>query len=111
MARANRHSCMWLGPVLGSSGTLIGTEKGLVRASAIKRFGETEKWDITAILAMKGTPQRPDPTKPGTHIPTRIRMEPAVPVDMTAFRPARNEDVPRRARLTKEFFKKHGYTV
>ena len=38
-------------------------------------------------------------------------MEPAVPVDMTAFRPARNEDAPRRAHLTKEFFKEHGYTV
>ena len=45
MTRANKaqtewYPGIWLGPVMGSSGTLIGTEKGVVRASAVKRFGE-----------------------------------------------------------------------
>ena len=39
-------------------------QRMVVRASAIKRFGETEKRNIQAILDMKGPPQRPDPTKP-----------------------------------------------
>ena len=41
---------------------------------------------------MKGTPQRPDPSKPGLHIPVRIRVEPEVPFEMPAMRPARNEE-------------------
>ena len=62
-------SGIWLGPVTGSSETLVGTREGVVKASAIKRFGETENWDVNAILEMQGTPQRRDPTKPGLHIP------------------------------------------
>ena len=63
---------VWLGTATGSSETLIGTTKGVVKASSIKRFGRTEKWDVDAILDMKGTPQRPDPTKLGLHIPVKI---------------------------------------
>ena len=101
---------MWLGPATSSSETLIGTTKGVVKASAIKRFGMTEKWDINAILDMKGTPQRPDPTKPGLHIPVQIRLEPEVPFSMPAMVPARSEEGPRRAYIMKRHFKEHGYT-
>ena len=87
-------SGVWLGPVTGSSETLVGAREGVVKASAIKRFGETEKWDVNAILGMQGKPQRPGPTKPGLHIPARIRIEPEVEVNMGGFRPARNEDAP-----------------
>ena len=65
---------VWLGPAMGSSGTLIGTIKGVVKASSIKRFGRTERWDVNSIIAMKGTPQRPDPNEPGFNISLRIRQ-------------------------------------
>ena len=67
---------IWLGPATGSSETPIGTTKGVVKASSIKRIGMTERWDVNAIIDMKGTPQRPDPNKPGLHIPVKIRVEP-----------------------------------
>ena len=70
----------------------------------------TEKWDVNPILDMKGTPQRPDPTKPGLHIPVRIRMEPEVPFSMPGMKPAREEEAPRRTYVMKRHFEKFGYT-
>lgn len=110
-AETEWHKGIWLGPAVGSSDTLIGADAGVLRTNAIKRLPDDEKWDADAIKAMKGTPQQPDLSKPGVHIPTWIRLEPAVPVNMGAHRPARAEEGPRRAYLKKEFFAKHGYTV
>ena len=101
---------VWLGPATNSSETLIGTTKGVVKASTIKRFGASERWDVNAIIDMKCTPQRPDPGKLGLHIPVRIRVEPEVPFDMPALRPARNEEAPRRAYVMKRHYEEHGYT-
>ena len=63
---------IWLGPALISSETLTGTEDGVVRASSIKRSNVAEKLNMEDIASMQGTPQRPDPSKPGTHTPTRV---------------------------------------
>ena len=101
---------VWLGPATSSSETLIGTIKGVIKASSIKRFGISEKWDANAITDMKGTPQMPDPNLPGLHIPVRIRVEPEVPFEMPAMRPARDEEAPRRAYVMKRHYEKHGYT-
>ena len=90
-AETEWHSGVWLGPANSSSETLVGISRGVVKAYSIKRFGMTEKWDVNAILDMKGTPQQPDPTKPGLHIPVRIRMEPEVPFNMPDMMPAREE--------------------
>ena len=87
---------IWLGPATISSETLIGTPTGVVRARAIKRFEEAEKWDVGAVLGMKRTPQRPNPNKPGLHIPIQIRLEPEVPVDMTAMKNDKEEEAPGR---------------
>ncbi len=82
----------------------------MVKASTIKRFGISERWDVNAIVDTKGAPQRPDPSKPGLHIPVRIRVEPEVPFEMPAMRPARNEEAPRRAYVMKRHYVEHGYT-
>ena len=95
-------------PSAFSSETLIGKSAGVVRASAIKRFGE--KSDVNAILEMKGTPQQPDPKQPGLHIPIGIRLKPEVPIVMPGMRPARTEDAPKWAYLKKYNFQEHGYT-
>ena len=52
----------------------------------------TERWDVNAIVDMEGAPLRPDPNKPGLHIPVRIRVEPVVPFDIPVMRLARDED-------------------
>ena len=101
---------MWLGPADRNTETLIGTSKGVVRAHTVERLTPSTKWDINYILDMKGTPQRPDPSKPGLHIPVRIRMEPAVTTQMPGTRPARKEEGPRSAYFSKEDFKNFGFT-
>ena len=64
--RQNKAETEWfegilLGPATGSSETLVGTEGGVVRASAIKRHDPSQRWDKKAIKEMQGTPQQPDP--------------------------------------------------
>ena len=78
--------------------------------SAIKRFGRREKWDVSAVLDMKGTPQRPDPTKFGLHIPVQIRLEPEVPFSMPAMKPVPEEERPRRPYIMKRHFEEFKYT-
>ena len=101
---------VWLGPAERNTETLIGTSKGVVRAHTVERLSPSTKWDINYILDMRGTPQRPDPSKPGLHIPVRIRMDPDVPVQMPASRPARKEEGPRSAYLSRDDFKRYGFT-
>ena len=85
---------VWLGPSLRSTETLVGTSKGVVRAYTTERLSPSTQWDINQILDMRGTPQRPDPSKPGLSIPVKIRLEPDVKIDMPASRPARKEEGP-----------------
>ena len=86
---------IWLGPATGSSETLIGTLEGVVRASSVKRHDLSQRWGKAMMNGMQGTPQQPDPSKPGLHIPVRIRMDPPVEVDMPNLRPQREEDMPK----------------
>ena len=98
---------VWLGPADRNTETLIGTPNGVVRAHTVERLSPSTKWDINCILDMRGTPQRPDSSKPGLHIPVRIRMDPDVLVQMPASRPARS---PRSAYLSRDDFKRYGFT-
>ena len=82
----------------------------MVKAYTTERLSPSVQWDINQILDMKGTPQRPDPTKPGLSIPVKIRLEPDVKIDMPITRPARKEECPRDVYLSKEDFRKFGFT-
>ena len=66
----------------------------MIRAYSIKRFEVPQHWDVQAILDMQGTLQKPDPNKPGLHIPIRIRLEP--PVEVMVPGPEREEEAPKR---------------
>ena len=59
---------------------------------------------------MQGTPQQPDPSKPGLHLPVRIRMDTPAQVDMPALRPQREEDMLKGAYIKRRRFEKFGYT-
>ena len=72
----------------------------MAKASTIKRFGVSERWDVNAIVDMKGTPQRLDPGKLGAYH-SKDTGGPEVPFEMPAMRPARNEEAPRRAYVMK----------
>jgi len=101
---------VWLGPSLRSTETLVGTSKGVVRAYTTERLSPSTQWDINQILDMRGTPQRPDPSKPGLSIPVKIRLEPDVRIDMPVSRPARKEEGPRDIYFSEADFRKFGFT-
>ena len=78
-----------------------------MKAYATERLSLSVKWDINQILDMKGTPQRPDPTKPGLSIPVKIRLEPDVSIDNhEAGKEGRGAQsrVPQQGRLQKLWF-------
>ena len=102
---------VWLGHTRSSNETLIGTKEGVVRAWAVKRMSEEERWSAQAIREMQGTPARPNPNMPGNDVPVQIHVPieiegPAIPHP----EPARNEDGARRTYLKAKDFEKHGYS-
>ena len=66
---------VWLGHARGSSGTLVGTPSGVVRAWTIIRTPSGERWNADAISKMQGAPSRPSTAMPGLHIPIAIHIE------------------------------------
>ena len=62
---------LWLGHSRRSNEAIIGTREGVVRAYAVKRMDEESRWDAKYLQEMKGTPQQPDPSRPGLAIPHR----------------------------------------
>ena len=102
---------VWLGHARGSNESLVGTADGVVRAWAIKRKAEGERWCKERIQNIRGTPQRPNPNMPGSDIPIHVRVHLEEPGMMPAdVRPARNEGVPRRTYLKPRDFRKHGFS-
>ena len=100
---------VWLGHARGSNECLIGTPAGVVRAWAIKRRPEEERWCADNLEAVQGTPARPNPNLPGRDIPVHIYLpDPAGEVPEPA--PERAEEGTRRTYLKKRDFEKHGYT-
>lgn len=101
---------IWLGHSRGSNEAIIGTQEGAVKAYAVKRQDEDHRWDAELIKALQGTPQQPDPNRPGIAIPIRINFDP----------PAEEEPIPvdadekrrtiRRMRITSHLLHKYGYT-
>ena len=77
-----------------------------MRAYSVERLSLSVSWDINRIIDMKGTPQKPDQSKPGLNIPVKIRLEPEVVIDMQIMRPARKKEGPRAAYLSNEDFRK-----
>ena len=66
---------VWLGHSRSSNESLIGTASGVVRAWSIKRRPEGERWSAEAIRSIQGTPQQPDPSRIGMHIPVRLEED------------------------------------
>ena len=65
---------LWLGHARASNDFVIGTRDGVVRAWAIKRKLEGERWDKELITNMTGTPSRPNPQTQGADIPIRVNL-------------------------------------
>ena len=101
---------IWLGHSRASNEMLIGTREGVVRAYAVKRQDEDQRWDGSLIKEMKGTPQQPNPNKPGMTIPIKIRFDEPEAAEPIPSVPAREEKGMRRMGITEALLKKYGYT-
>ena len=84
---------LWLGHSRRSKKAIIGTRAGVVRAYAVKRMDEESRWDATYLQEMKGTPQQPDPSRPGLAIPIKVNIDP--PHEKSPEPAERSTDTPR----------------
>ncbi len=89
---------VWLEHQRSSNEVLVGTNLGVVRAHSIKRREPEQRWDKEAIKAMIGTPQQPDPTKPGAKIPIRVSFDAAEAGEPVPSELPKNEGPARRNR-------------
>ena len=101
---------IWLGHSHNSNETIIGTTDGAIRAFAIQRQPEADRWDADRIRNIKGTPQKPNPSKLGIEIPIKIRFEPTPVVSNPPVVLLRREVAPRKMKITQRLIDKYGMT-
>ena len=76
-----------------------------------ERRSDGSRWDADLIKNMQGTPQQPDPKRPGVGIPIKVRFsEPAHVDEAIPNQPARQEQGPRRMRIMPYMLEKYGFT-
>ena len=98
---------VWLGHASNSNEVLIGTAEGVVRAFAVIRKPPDERWDASRLRDMRGTPEQPDPSKPGSRIPIKIRFDTPVLDRVDEAIPLRREKGVRRMKITKRMLEEH----
>ena len=103
---------IWLGHARHSNEHVIGTRLGAVRAYAIKRKPDDQRWDAELLKDLKGTPQQPDPERAGITVPISVRIEP-LPVEQRGPQDTAREEPRqiRRMRITEALLQQHGYTA
>ena len=62
---------IWLGHMDRSPEAVIGTREGCVKAWAIRRKPEGNRWDAAEIRQMRGTPEEPSQEKGGNRFPRK----------------------------------------
>ena len=101
---------VWLGHTRDSNEAIVGTVDASVRAYAVKRMADDERWNAENIQQMQGLPQQPDPKRPGLRVPIRITLG----EEVTEVQPREVqkdvEPLPRRMGITATELEKYGYT-
>ena len=101
---------IWLGHTRNSAEHILGTTRGAVKAYSVKRQDPDNQWNGAAMKSMTGTPQQPDPLRPGLHVPIHINFDPSsVSHEPQADHIAPRE--PKRMHITKKILEKYGHTV
>eukprot|EP00973_Karenia_brevis_P065866 9153977-Karenia_brevis.AAC.1 len=68
------------------------------------------RWSAEKIKSLAGTPQQPNPAKPGLHIPIRVTFDEVQDEDIEAQETEDKQIVPRRIKISKKILDTHGYT-
>ena len=106
--RERRQGRCVVGPQSGGERSF---HRNAVRVVSYRRRSEGSRWDAELIKNMQGTPQQPDPTRPGVGIPIKVRFsEPAQVDEAIPNQPARQEQRPRRMRIMPYKLGKYGFT-
>ena len=101
---------IWLGQCQKSNEVLIGTTQGVVRAWAVKRRTDDERWSAEAVRTMQGVPPQPVPGRAGSQVPIRVRVDVDQDLEAEPHDLPRRENAPRRTRLERPHFEKHGWS-
>ena len=101
---------IWLGHARSSNEHIIGTTQGAVKAYAVKRQDPVRRWDRDLLQNLQGTPQRPDPNKPGIAIPIRVNFDAPAEDEPVPAQPEERHRQIRRMKLTGRILEKYGYS-
>ena len=81
-----------------------------IKARAVKRRPEEERWNKEAIWEMVGTPSQPDPSKAGVSIPIRISVPNCDDIPLDEVVPPKEPEAPRRVYIKQRHLQQYGYT-
>ena len=82
-----------------------------MRAWAVKRKLAEERWSTKAIKEMVGTPNQPDPGKPGMSIPIRISVPTCEDIPSDEVILPKEVEAPRRVYTKQRHLQQYGYTA
>ena len=100
---------LWLGHTRASNEAWVGTSSGAVKAHDIKRMPKEDRWKGDMVSAMKGTPQKPNPTQVGEEAVIEMDM-PELKMDDQAVDKKEEEIKPRRTNITDKELSQFGFT-
>ena len=99
-----------MGHMRMSPEVVIGTREGCVKAWTIRRRPEEERWDMTEINQMKGTPEEPIPGEGRKKVPTKIDLGGTVDEGVgLEFAEEPKPEPPKRAYIRKRWFEEYGW--
>ena len=101
---------IWFGLNLKAQEHLIGTNEGVVRAHAVRRKRDEERWDQERVLQMQGTPEHPIPGQAGD-TPIGINHRAVSEVPVVEPKPRKEELDPRKIYLRRTDFEAHEFTT
>ena len=101
---------VWLGHARSTSEAIIDTSEGALKAWAVKRRPEDERWTKKSVLDMTGTPSQPDPSKPGVSIPIKISIPKCDDIPLDEVAPPREPEAPRRVYIKQRRLQQYGCT-
>ena len=101
---------LYLGGLMRSNESVVGTEQGVIKAFAIKRMAGKERWNLEAVKSMPGTLMGPDPSRPGRdRVPIRIEARIEREVEQPSGSDGRKKQV-RIMKITRKILEKVGFT-
>ena len=76
-----REHCVFLGVNENSHELIIGTERGVIKATEFRHKGsEEERWNFEEVNKVQGLPWQPDPNTAGMEVKPRVLLPMEVPI-------------------------------